>query len=453
MVLCFCGIILLSPLMAKYFFGQPCLRGLIIVRKNFFWLSFFMFILLIRDLNAIDKLLKVLTILVGMYVVILLVTKQFPGLGLIHFPEMFYGYSERESYVRFGEYRLFFPYGSVPVMFYCIALARLLHPSERKSFLPKAELLIFCIIVAYAVVSSLTRGLIYAFVIVTFVALLAAQKRTLRVIAGAFVAVFLLVEVLDVATQTEGGSLIEGTTLGKIIFKSDTDTLRTESQRKLQASMCLTQFARSPLTGVGTLDNSADTSWQDEAHPMYRKDSTRENSMNAIWLNLVHSMYRKYGFFNTTDLGYLKIAAESGLLGVAWLVWYFWYFYRRGRQTLAKVISSGGNPTAEAVCRGLLYFTTYLLISGVTLPHWVYMNGITVLPLSLVLMAITRVSASRMERVVANATIRPAGNCDVTSRKGVSSSGRGYRRQFRRPQTNSEELPHFRRKRQRTIDE
>lgn len=130
--------------------------------------------------------------------------------------------------------------------------------------------------------------------------------------------------------------------------------------------MYVNNFLKSPLTGVGTL---------------------------AMGVTETFSRsFRKYGFFNATDLGYPKIAGEYGLVGLAWVVWFYSYVYRRSRQTLTQALALGNAPEAEAVARGLRYFLIYLVISGFTLPHFVTLDGIPAIVLTLAFMAVTRES-------------------------------------------------------------
>ena len=127
-------------------------------------------------------------------------------------------------------------------------------------------------------------------------------------------------------------------------------------------------FIKSPLTGVGNINSG----------------TTRRRR--------VIRTYRKYGFFNGVDIGYLKVAAENGMVGIAWVIWFYSYMYRRSKQTLKKALALGDEPMAEAVARGLRYFLIYLAISGLTLPHFVRFERIPAIVLALAIMAVTRES-------------------------------------------------------------
>lgn len=366
LVVTFLAMMFLSCLMGSYFFPQSYYEGILNIRNNLIWASFFAFIPLVRNLEQAERLVKLLTFLTGGYVLLLLVTKYLPNLGIIHFPRNIY--DKGSTLLRFGEYRLFFPYGNIPLMFFFIALAQSLGGQMKEGIMGRSMRFAFMLIVCTAVVYSMTRAVIYPVLAAVTFAFITNKSRGIKA-AGIAIAVLLVsFQILSTSINSSGSSAFEGTLLGKMILKSD--ELSSEDGRMSQARMYLTQFARSPLTGVGNFAIGKYTRYQD-----------------AVAQNV-----RAYGFFNGSDLGYLKILGENGLLGILWLLWWFSYYYRRGRQTLARARELGDTPFAEVLTRGLLYFTVYILISGVTLGHWVHQNMLTVLPLSLALMAIARVS-------------------------------------------------------------
>ena len=370
LVIGICILMFISPLMAQMFFDQPYSQGLQLIRQNFFWASFFMYVVLLRNIEGIDKLIQLMTLLVALYVLVLLLTKYFPGLGIIHFTEKFY--SKTGGMRRFGDHRLFFPYGSVPVFIYCITLARLLYVREEVSMFRKSCWMVFLLIVAYAILSTYTRTLVSSLVVVTAFALITCKRRMLKFAAITLSVIFASTLVLGMAVSEDEIPIIGDTKLAKMILQ--TSKLQKEAGREFQMTMYLSALMRSPVTGVGNLAT--------------RKDSEKEIGTMTT--------YRKYGFFNGSDLGYLKIAGESGLLGIAWVVWFFSYLYRSSRQTLAKALTLGNVPAVEAVSRGTIYFLVYLMFTGFTFAHFVLPHGIAIVAFSLALMAVTRVSVNEL---------------------------------------------------------
>ena len=377
MVFSFCALMLLSCLMGQIFFPQTFLEGLLNVRRTFFWLSFFAFIPLIRNLERAESLLKLLTFLVGIYVVMLLITKYFPDLGLIHPLKKYY--NTKGGLVRFGESRFFFPYGTIPVMFYFLALARIIHGSVKESNSARFFRMSFVLIVIYAVLSSYTRGLVFPTLIASAFALFRCKKPLLKYAAVSFAILIISFQVLNMAMDDGGGSILNETKLGKMLFK--TGELAPETGRMTQASMYITQVLKSPITGVGTFAVTRFAKYKDGG---------------------VVETYKTYGYFAASDLGYLKILGDNGLLGIAWVVWWFVYFYRRSSKTLKIAINFGNVPFIVVLVSGLQYYVVFILISGVSLGHFNHPGGITVQPLVLALMAI----ASRTVNELAEQTVK-----------------------------------------------
>ena len=357
-----CLLVLLSPLMAWLFFDQPYLTGLLLMRHNFSYLTFFIFVLLLRPRDKLDNLLILLTFLFGVYMVILLVNKYFPAMRFISFPE---GYYRHEGFMRFGEYRLYFPLENLPILLYCLALAGILHPPREMSILRKTFALVFILIFLFAILSTFVRALFVSLLFTTIFALFTSNRRMLRNMAIALTIIFVCIEGLAVAVSGSGIYFFEDSKLGKMVMQSG--NLPPETGRKLQASMFMNHFIKSPLTGVGNINSGA----------------TSEERIRT---------YQKVGYFNGVDIGYLKVAADNGMVGMAWVIWFFSYMYRRSKQTLKKALALGDEPMAEAVARGLRYFLIYLAISGLTLPHFVRFERIPAIVLALAIMAVTHES-------------------------------------------------------------
>ena len=362
----------INPLMSQHFFGQPYLDGLLLIRQNLGWFSFFMFIVFIKDNEDVEKTITLLTLLVGFWVVLLLVTKWFPQLGVIQIDPQYY--IKNPGMIRFGEKRLFFPYGSIPIFIYCISLARFLHAPRGERWTQKVLPVSFFLVAGYAVLSTYTRALSFSLVVLTTYALLNCRRRILKYTA---VGITVLVVSLQALILVSGADIpfLQETKLGKLILQSS--DLPRETGRKFEALMCVTHFLKSPITGVGTLRNLKDT---DEIIGVTRT-------------------YRKYGYFSGADIGFLKIAAEYGLLGISWVAWFFSYSYRKSKRTLAMALKKGDTPIIEAVARGQVYFLIYLFVSGFTIAHFILPSGLHILALSLALMAITRVSMESKARL------------------------------------------------------
>lgn len=376
LVLAITALVLLGPLMAMFFFGQPYLTGLLFIRHNLEWLSFFMFALLLGNLKGVERALKTLTILIGIWVVILFMTKYFPTMGIINFRK---GYYAAKGFMRFGDSRLFLPYGTVPVYLFCIMLARRIFPDDDENISRKLVEWTFVLLVFYAVVSTYTRILIIPLLVISLYALLTCKRPFLRYVGIFLIFITVSLQAMNMAAGWEGG-VIEESKLGKIFLGSD--KLAKESGRRFQSAVCIDNFLKSPLTGVGNLASG-------------KLDYEKNFHMRT---------YKQFGFYSVGDIGYLKMAAENGLLGIVWIAWFYWYIYRRSGWLMKAPESKGVNSIASTVGRGSRYFLIYLLISGVTIPHFITTDGIPAIAFALAILAVTS-NAMRQERAVADCAV------------------------------------------------
>jgi hypothetical protein len=359
------ALVLLNPLMSLFFFGQPYITGLLLIRHNLSYLLFFIFVLCLPPADGLDRFRRLMTILIGIYVIILFVNHYFPSLDLIHLRE---GLSENDSrMVRSGETRLFLPYADFIILFLCFNLANQIHAPETAGPLNKALELGFIVLVGYAILSTLTRMLIFSLTFVFVFALFSSGRSKLKFLAT-FIALMLIIAKLLAMGGMEGLSFFRNTKLETVA--EQTAKLGEEQGRIWQTLVSMQNFIKSPLTGVGTIVN--------ERHEFEDKSIIRT--------------YLKYGFFNAVDTGYPKIAAEFGLAGLAWLIWYFTYLYRGSREIIEEHSGQLGKPQLRAVAWGIRYFLVYLIISSITFAHFVTRDGVSTIVLTLAIMAIARES-------------------------------------------------------------
>lgn len=362
-----CLLILIDPLMAWLFFDQPYLKGLLLLRHSFSYLVFFMFVLLMKPDDRLEKTIRFLTWALAVWIVILILTKSHHDLGLIHFRDGYYGGG---GFSRFGDSRLYFPYYNLPLLLYFIALARMLRSSLWDILRKHPIELFYAVLVTKAVLATYSRMLVFSFMVASGLAFLFARNRCLRYAA---IGLFCVVVGIQASAMAAGGgiSLIENTKLGKIALQSG--SLEKEDGRKMQLKMYLENFFRSPLTGVGTIA------------------SGKYDRMGAGYLR----SFRQYGIFNNTDLGYPKIAAENGLLGLSWVACLYGLIYWRSRQVLLLAAERTSVAMEEAVALGSRYFLVYMAISGVMFPHFSTMTQLPVTPLTLAILAVAAESLRR----------------------------------------------------------
>jgi hypothetical protein len=364
-----CILVLISPLMAQFFFGQPYLTGLLLMRHSLSFLTFFMFVLLMRPGKLMEHTIRFFTIVLGVWVFILILTKHNHNLGLIYFREGYY--NTGGSFTRFGDSRLFFPYYNLTFIFYFIALARLLHGSVLENIKKRYIELGFVSIITMAVLATYSRMLVFSFMVSSMIGLFTAKNRVVRY-SG--ITLCVLIIGLQMSAMAVGGRIpfIEESRLGKIALQSS--TLEQESGRKFQFNMYVDNFLKSPVTGVGNIASG-------------KYDPFSYSYMKT---------YRKFGIFNNTDLGYPKMAAESGLAGLLWVAWLYWYLFRKSGQVLSLARLHGNYPMEEAIAYGFRSFLVYMAVSGFLFPHFATMTQIPATPLALAMLAVTRESLNRM---------------------------------------------------------
>jgi len=129
--------------------------------------------------------------------------------------------------------------------------------------------------------------------------------------------------------------------------------------RFMQAEMYMHYFKKYPICGAGTLAFGSPLS-------------------------------KKYGLYNTSDLGYLKLLCEYGLIGMAWLVWLFVFVFRKSKVKLNDLNSMEGLPDIySGIIYGTRFFYLYVLISMLTLPHFGRGHTVAYMAISIALLEIT----------------------------------------------------------------
>ena len=239
-----CALVLIGPLMAQFVFGQPYMTGIMLMRHNLCYLCFFIFIVLFRPDEQMEKTIRFITFIMCIYVVLLILTQRYHQLGLIHFREGYYGGG---GFERFGHSRLYFPDGSLFILFYCISLARLLHLRKGEKLLKRYPDIGLVLLVMYALLASYTRILVFSVLLVTAIALISAKSGAVRNVA--IIITFLIVAIQSLAMST-GGSIpfIENSKLGQMVLQSN--NLAKESGRNMQWEMYAKFFPKvSPHRG------------------------------------------------------------------------------------------------------------------------------------------------------------------------------------------------------------
>jgi hypothetical protein len=355
--------------MANIFFHQPFFNGLLFLRDNFIYLLFFTFLVLIDSEEKLRVFIKLSVLLITCVALLAIIQKCFPQAPIFNY--RFIG-EERYSdirHLRLGDYRLFFPHMSFTFLFYFIMLADLLHTGFDKKCLFK---LFFVILIIFSVISTATRVHLITMTIVTTVAFLTSRKKILKITGIILLITGISIQALSLAVSKKGIGMFEENKLSQIILSAKNVNEGSIAGRLFQHDMYMKNFLKSPVLGVGTL---------------------RYNSK-------ILEVYRKHKFYYNNDLGYSKMLAEYGLVGMAWLLWVYIYIFKKTRKI--SRISFSGNAILYPViiARGVWLFFLYIVISSLTLPHFI--EGYRIVPIVLSLVFL----------VIANNSIESKGNTD-----------------------------------------
>jgi O-antigen ligase len=266
--------------------------------------------------------------------------------------------------LRFGDYRLFFPNIEFAFFVYFMTLAELLNKRNIKRLLPKLG---FVCLIAYIALATGTRVHLLTMTVVTLIAFVTGWRRSVKMAGIVLLTLCISVEALSLAINSEGISLFEENKFSKVI-KFSMDTKESSIQgRVFQNRMYWNNFQKAPLAGVGTLRYTP------------RLDTN----------------YRRYGFYWNNDLGYMKILAEYGIVGIVWVLWFYSYVFRKTKGVIAANRSTGEEGNRVFIAKGVQLYILYVAVSAITLPHFV--EGARIIPIALAMVFIEAARRSRPE--------------------------------------------------------
>ena len=356
LVFCACMLFIITAIMANVFFNQSIIDGLIVVRNRFIYFLLFTFIILLDSEEKTRLFIKMSAILVFFLCILALTQKIFPDLPIFNYRDIGQLQYSEIKHFRFGSYRLFFPHVSFAMLIYFIILSDLLYSKHINARILK---ILFVGLFVYTIIATGTRVHIFSMLFVTLLALLAAPKKGLK-IAGILLAVIgLSVQALSIAISDKGIEVIEESRLSQV-FKSTTDLSQGSIRgRMFQNGMYLENFKKSPIFGVGTIRYNPN----------------------------IMEVYKKHKFYQNNDLGYVKMLAEYGLVGIAWLLGLYFYVFKKSRRVYRESLSRPQKPWFGLLARGVFFFFFYIFISSLTLPHFI--EGYRILPIVLSLVFLT----------------------------------------------------------------
>ena len=358
--------------LAAFHFGQPVRDGIIAVRHQFYYLSFFLFVGLLRDEDEIFRFLNVLQVVAFVLCVLALVNYFGPTILYHKWAE---GHGMRSGVVR----------GYIPAMT-LVTMASIWQvvkwADERRMAGKGGWALVFFVGMHFI---EQTRGRLLALAASVFLALLWRRRfGRLWAFLGAYAVAAAAVSVV----------LPENPLLS--LFTSGVEDIAqqkggwSESGRVLQLKVAMEEFAEHPILGSGTI------ALRPTEAPLGGQD-----------LQLLAK---------SKDLGLPFWLRNYGMMGVVWLSLFFGVLFKWGLRAVRR-----GNPRTALLARFAVVYLVAALASGVTLNYFTNPGGILSLCLAAAIITRLRFGA---EVAPASGQLKPLGS--PAPAYGGSSEGREH---------------------------
>jgi O-antigen ligase len=322
--------VLFTVVLAHFNYGQSFFDGLVAVRHQFYYLTFFLFVTILKDTG---KLRRFLNFLVALSLVLVV-------LGIVnYFGPTIFSHEWAEGHgIRAGILRAYIPGMPVITLATIWVFTKWLENGEgwkgRKSLLATIFLL-------GALVFRQTRMRIISVAVVVWAALLVRRKWKSLV-------VFLLISVAALAIMnvaTEKNVLISAFSTA---FTDVADNTGTYPDRYNQLVADLREFMRHPWMGSGA--------------GAVRSPTALGGSRLQYAMKLLT---------DKSDLGYSSWLSSYGLVG---MVWFFLFFYVQFSMVLKVLKRAVGEDNILA--HFALSYLIYELVSFITLPHLMHPESI-----------------------------------------------------------------------------
>lgn len=319
--------VIIQVSLASFFYGQGLLHGFIAVRHQFYYLSFFLFLLLFDTNEHCANTLNFLSY-IGLFVGALAVVNYF-GFTLFYH-KWAEGHGERS-----GIARAYVPAMTLIGLCFIWQLTKLnLNQNKMRSWL--------LTIVFYAIhVFRQTRGSLLGITAAAILQLISLKKfKQITILTFTFIFFFLALGMV-----TTDNILLS-------LFKSTYEEINQESgtwkPRLKQMEFGISEFKKHPWLGNGG-------------------EALRGGR---------HSVIKTTAIVYKADLGYISWLKAYGIIGVTWLIFLFSYIWKS-----ANKLSKSESTTLIGLFT--LGFVNYIILSFVTLNHLMYPEGIVAFSLVL----------------------------------------------------------------------
>ncbi len=349
-----CLLVIFGIAMAQYNFGQPFLTGLLKLRQLLTLFLFFILLALISDEKETVFFIRGLFSLVGVIGVLSLIQYVNPSIPIFRGVDIETLYSG-EKLFRHGSYRIVFPTAALGVLMYFYVLGELIAIKNPQHFYWKLGFLVLLFLLFYL---QQTRARLLAIVIITIYALITSKKSNYKIAAFVLALIFTCSQLLSYAVSNKGLIDPENSRILKLtdsVFDAFESKDPSINDRLQQVDMYWHYFKQYPVFGAGTL--------------------AIESPLSA-----------KVKLYNTSDIGYMKLICEYGIIGLFWFVWLFvWVFKRTGKTSFENSKSKNLNLFI-GIIKGTRLFYFYLAVTMLTLPHFGRGHTIIYMVISIVLL-------------------------------------------------------------------
>lgn len=315
--------------LATFYHGQSLKDGIIAAREQYFYVSFFLFLLLLDDTKKLHQFLNVLTVIV--LVVFAFAIVDYVGYNVFYQPK-----EEGRVVIRAGIERIFIPGLRLASMVFIWQFARWLSMDRRDRLIP--GLLVVILLAEHFFRQS--RGPIFG-VLVAAIGMLIVTRQYRLLFKGGMV---VLVATLVTGVVMEENIMTRPFTSSAEELQAGSVEWGSWSQRLKQMEFAWEQFKEHPWLGSGGTALRVST---------YEGDARSASDVFAL-------AYK-------ADLGYTKILQTYGLVGVSWLVAFLWMLASMARRAIRVY-----RTTREPLLLFAAAYTLYVIFSMVTLNHFMF---------------------------------------------------------------------------------
>ncbi|WP_041245450.1 O-antigen ligase family protein [Geotalea uraniireducens] len=342
-ILSFILLSFLNVYFSNSYYQQPITEGLRAIRSNLYYLIFFVVIFTLDNKEKLMKFLRWLTVLCLLLVAVTFLQYAMPSASIFHVD------NSAMFKQRFGFYRLINPGLDLVMLAYFITIARFIQSGVPCRLLCLMSGIIF----TTQFFLSQTRGYLLSFPLAMMISMTVTGKfRWLVITVWCFAMGVGALQMTGLVTQQKHENFVT-----RLIESSITETLSRKGNvgiRYETAKAYWNYAMQHPITGTGII-----------------------SPLSEIARKLKYPILR-------TDLGYVIMFSQYGLLGIAWLIWLSLTYFKK----VAFVYRRIHDDELKAIVLGLMSHFIFMLISFITLPHFILATMIVTVAINIAILEI-----------------------------------------------------------------